>query len=69
MRPDIFTMTSRYLLRRPVLAALTLVVLLTWFFYRSDTSVQEISLLEHRYPLLFQRVHTNSAIGGGKPDD
>ncbi|PWY66512.1 glycosyl transferase [Aspergillus sclerotioniger CBS 115572] len=57
-------MITRYLLRRPVLAALTLVVLLTWFFYRPDTSVQEISLLEHRYPLLFQRVHTNSAIGG-----
>ncbi|RAK94976.1 glycosyltransferase family 32 protein [Aspergillus ibericus CBS 121593] len=57
-------MISRCLLRRQVLAAITLMVLLTWLLYRPDTSVQEISLLEHRYPLLFQRVHTNSATGG-----
>ncbi|PYH88508.1 hypothetical protein BO71DRAFT_338667 [Aspergillus ellipticus CBS 707.79] len=58
-------MISRALLRRPVLAACALVALLTWSVYHPAAAVDdEVSVLEHRYPLLFQHVHTNSGNGG-----
>ncbi|GLA66369.1 hypothetical protein AtubIFM54640_008576 [Aspergillus tubingensis] len=57
-------MVWRYMLRRPVLGALCFLVLFTWLLQQPDTSVKQISLLQHRYPLLFERVHTNTRSGG-----
>lgn len=59
-------MIWRYLLRRPMLGTLCILVLFTWLLQQPDTSVKEIYLLQHRYPLLFERVHTNTRSGGGK---
>ncbi|GLA20399.1 hypothetical protein AnigIFM62618_008973 [Aspergillus niger] len=57
-------MIWRYLLRRPMLGTLCIIVLFTWLLQQPDTSVKEVSLLQHRYPLLFERVHTNTRSGG-----
>ncbi|OJJ66254.1 hypothetical protein ASPBRDRAFT_59925 [Aspergillus brasiliensis CBS 101740] len=57
-------MIWRYVLRRPLLGALFVLVLFTWLLQRPDTSVEVISLVQEQYPLLFERVHTNTHSGG-----